>query len=318
MSADSFILAMNATIGITVAIGIIGQILSIIIFSRKTFRNNSISTYCIALSTNEFLSLFQLATDIGILAFNLNLTDQSESLCKVYNYMLLIYNSVQPCILVAFSVDKLLNMRTRSIPIIKKKWFQWSVVAAIVLFNSLLYLELPILVKRREIVPGYIICDQTTIGFLPTLMIVIVLETCIIPFIIMIVSSLLTIRLLIKSRNSIERNGKLSNDRKIRDKKYALSSIAFNIAFLLLKTPAMIYYTLFAFYYYYDVYYLNISFLLSYINSSSFFFIHLVTNSLFRREFLILIGLVKNGDSSSNTANRNAITLNRVNAISTV
>ena len=252
---------------------------------------------------------------MGILALNVNLIDQSETNCKVYTYISEIYNAVQPCILVAFSVDKLLSMRTSQIPIIKKKWFQWSVVAAIVLFNSLLYLELPILVKRREIVPGYIICDQTTIGFLPTLMIVIVLETCIIPFIIMIASSLLTIRLLIKSRNSIERVGNVATDRKSRDQKFAVSSITFNILFLVFKTPTMIYYTLFAFYFYYDAFYYNIAIFMSYLNSALFFFIHLVTNSLFRREFLVLIGLVKrNGESLSNTTNRVNV-LNPINQI---
>ena len=316
MSTTSFTFAMNTTIAVTIAISLIGNLISIIIFSRKTFRNNSISTYCLALSIDEFFALFKFAENIGIIAFNVNLIDQSETICKVFSYIPAIYNAVQPCILVAFSVDKLLSMRISSIGIIKRKWFQWLVVAAIVMFNVLLYLELVILVKRREIVPGYIICDQTTIGFLPTLMIVIVLETCIIPFIIMIVSSILTVRLLIKSRNSVERVGNVATGRKSRDRKYAVSSVTFNILFLVFKTPSMIYYTLFAFYFYYDVYYLNIAIFLSYLNSALFFFIHLVTNSLFRREFLVLIGLVeRNGDSSSNTNNRiNA--LNRINQIS--
>ena len=131
----------------------------------------------------------------------------------------------------------------------------------------------------------------------------------------MISSSILTIRLLIKSRNSVARNGNVSKDRKSRDQKYAVSSVAFNIMFLFLKTPVMIYYTLFAFNYYYDVYFFNISAFLTYLNSTSFFFIHLASNSLFRREFFILIGLVKrNGEVSSNTNNR-AITLNRISPI---
>ena len=145
-------------------------------------------------------------------------------------------------------------------------------------------------------------------------MIIIVLETCIIPFAIMITSSILTVRLLIKSRNSVERVGNLGKDRKSRDRKYAISSVTFNILFLILKTPFMIYYTLFAFYFYYDVYYLNISLFLTALNSASVFFVHLVTNSIFRRDFLVLVGLVKrNGETSSNTINRsNALNLNRI------
>ena len=300
MATTSFTFAINTTIAVTIAISLIGNLLSIVIFSKKTFRNNSITTYCIALSIDEFFSLFKFAENIGIIAFNVNLIDQSETICKVFTYIPAIYNAVQPCILVAFSVDKLLSMRMSPIGIIKKKWFQWSIVAGIVLFNIVLYVELAILVKRREVVPDNIICDQTTIGFLPSLMIVIVLETCVIPFIIMIVSSLLAIRMLIKSRNSVERGGNVAADRKSRDQKFAVSSVTFNILFLVFKTPTMIYYTFFAFYFYRDAYYLNIAIFFSYLNSALFFFAHLVTNSLFRREFFLLIGLVqKSGYSSS-------------------
>ena len=315
MSTASFTFGINTAQAITLAIGLIGNIISIIIFSRKTFRNNSISTYCIALSINEFLSLFRFATSLGNIAFNVNLQDQSDILCRVYNYITTVHSSVQPLILVAFSIDKLLSMRTSSIAILKKKWFQCSVVATIVLFNILLYLPLPILIKRREVVPGRVICDLNTIGFLPTFMILVVLETCLVPFIIMIGSSIITIRLLIKSRNSVARNGNVSKDRKSRDNKYAVSSVSFNIMFLVFRSPVMVYYTLFAFYNYYNVYFFNFSLFLMYLNSASFFFIHLVSNSLFRREFLVLIGLVKrNGEVSSNTNNR-AITLNRISPI---
>ena len=312
MSSASFLFGINTAQAITIGIGLIGNLISIIIFSRKTFRNNSISTYCIALSINEFFSLIRFSINIGTIAFNVNLLDQYDILCKGFSYISSIYSAVQPCILVAFSIDKLLSMRTSQIPIIKKKWFQWSVVAAIVLFNLLFYLEMPILVKRREIAPGRFFCDLNTIGFLSTFIILVVLETCLIPFIIMIVSSILTIRLLIKSRNSVARDGNVSKDRKSRDQKYAISSVAFNIMFLVFKSPVMVYYTLFSFYYYYDVYFLNIASFLMFLNSTSFFFVHLVTNSLFRREFLVLIGLVKrNGEISSNTNNR-SLALNRI------
>ena len=314
MSTATFTFAISTATATTMTIGLIGQILSILIFSRKTFRNNSISTYCIALSTNEFLSLFRFAINISVIVYSASPADQSDALCKVFNYFPAINSAIQSGLLVAFSVDKLLSMRINPIPILKKKWFQWSIVAGIVIFNILFFLEIPILIKLREVAPGRLLCDLHTISFLPVLMILVVLETCIIPFIIMIVSSILTIRILIKSRNSVERVGSLGRDRRSRDQKYALTSVAFNIMFLVLKTPFMIYYALSAFNYY-NVYYLNISIFLFYLNSASFFFIHLVTNSLFRREFLILIRLAKsNGENSSNKINRN-LTLNRISPI---
>ena len=144
--STSITFAMNTAQAITIAISFIGNLISIIIFSRKTFRNNSISTYCIALSINELIYLFKFADNIGIVAFNVSPADQSDTYCKIYSYIQVVRAAIQPCIMVAFSIDKLLSMRMSSIPILKKKWFQCSVVAGFVLFNSLLYLVLPILV----------------------------------------------------------------------------------------------------------------------------------------------------------------------------
>lgn len=128
---------------------------------------------------------------------------------------------------------------------------------------------------------------------------------------------------LIKSSNSVAKNGNASKERKSRDKKYAVTSVAFNFMFLFLKTPFSIYYILYAFTNYFNVYFLNITILLTSLNSALFIFVHLLTNSLYRREFLIFFRLAKrNEEISSNTVSRNtinrAIALNRINPSSTV
>ena len=293
MSTAVFTIAMNAVQAVTIAIGFIGSVLSVMIFSKKTFRNNSICTYCISMTIVECLSLFKFASNIGVLAYGVNLADQSDEFCKVSNFITTLLSSIRPCIMVAFSIDKLLTMRTRSITIIKKKWFQWSLVIAIVLFNTGLYIELPIYIKRRVLFPGRYLCDGSTTGFYTIFMIVVLLETCLIPFVIMIITSVLTIRLLLKSRNSVERNGKLTQERKSRDFKYAVSSVTLNIMFIVLKLPLVIFNILSSFYSYNDVYFYNGSLFLFYLNMSLSFFVHLVTNSLFRQEFFTLLSFLK-------------------------
>ena len=311
MSSDaSFSFAITSIEATIIAIGIIGNILSILVFSRKTFRNNSISTYCIALSIVECLNLIQLANDIYSVSYTINLPDVSDSLCKFTFSNSIFIASIHPCILVAFSVDKLLSMRTRSIAMLKKKWFQWSLVAAIVLLNTALYIYIPILIKLGEIFPGYFICDLSTIGFFQIFMIEYIVESCFIPFIIMIVSSILTIRLLIKSRNSVERIGSLNKERKTRDTKYAISSLTFNFTFIALKMPSAIFYTLSAYISYYNLYYYKSSLLLYYLNMSISFFVHFMSNSLFRRELLVLLRLKSRTETVSNSRT------NRVNQVS--
>lgn len=308
MSTDSFIFATTTIDAIIITIGTIGNAISIIVFSRKTFRNNSISTYCIALAIFDSLALIEFITDIGYLAYGVNLADKSDAFCKISFYFSTILNAIQPCILVVFSIDKLFSMKTRSIAILKKKWFQWSIVAGMVVFNVLLYLAMPILLKRREDLPGVYVCDVATIGFLNILMIVYLLESCMIPFIVMSVSSILTIRLLIKSRNSVERSGKLSKERRSRDAKYAISSVTFNVLFFIFKLPLVVYFSLAAFFTYSDAYFLKIATLLFFSNASIGFYVHIVTNSLFRKEFFSFFRFMKYSlETSAATNSRSRI-----------
>ena len=297
MSAEDFSFAIYLIQAIIIAIGLIGNIISIIVFSRKTFRANSISTYCISLAICECMSIFELIVDIIHLVYNVKAADQNDTNCKIINYIPTQLSTIQACILVAFSVDKLLSMK--SVQIIKKKWFQFSIVASIVLINVLIYIYLPILIRRREKYPGEFFCDITTIGFYKEFIIVNLLESCLLPFIIMSITSILSIRLLINSRNCVEKvNGIVMKRRRSRDRKYVISSVAFNIMFIILKLPLMFSFTLSAFFSYYDLYVFRVSFLLNAINVSSSFLVHFATNSLFRREFKIVF--VKLGQTNLN------------------
>ena len=137
MSSESFTFVTTAIQVAFISIGLIGSLITIIIFLRKTFRNNSISTYCISKALFESLIIFELINDIGYLNNNTYLIHQSEAGCKLFSMISMFITSITPFIMVAFSVDKLLSMRTNSMQILKKKWFQWSLVS---ISHSAIYL----------------------------------------------------------------------------------------------------------------------------------------------------------------------------------
>ena len=300
MSRVNFVIAITAMEVAVIAIGFIGNIISIIVFSRKTFRNNSISTYCTALAIADCFSIIQLINIVYYFPYNAYLMDLNDVFCKIAHMNVILISSIPPYIMVAFSLDKLLNMRTRLIGILKKKWFQWSNVIGIVVFHIGFYMYYPILVKRTEIFPGYFICDTTSIGFLATHMTMNILEACLIPLVVLMITSILTIRLLFKSSNSIERIGNSFKERKFRDRKYAITSVTLNINHVVLKLPLTIYFILFSFFNYSDVYFYNIATLLFFLNNSLGFFVHIVTNSLFRRELLVLFRSFRRNSDSNN------------------
>ena len=303
MSAEDFSYVMNFIQAIIITIGLIGNIISIIVFSKKTFRTNSISTYCISIAIFENLSIAEMIADFFRVVYRVKAIDQTNFNCKIINYISTIMSTVQACLLVAFSIDKLLSMK--SVQIIKKKWFQFSIVGSIVFINALAYIFLPISLRRTEKYPGVYICDYSTIVFYKEFFIVNLLESCLVPFIIMSVTSTLTIRLLIKSRNSVEKiNGQVLKERRSRDRKYAISSITFNIFFIVLKLPLLVYYILSAFYSYYNLYIQWFSLVFYFINISSSFFIHFATNSLFRREFKNVF--LRFGKANADSVNSNS------------
>lgn len=285
---------------IIISLGILGNIISLIIFSRKTFRKNSISTYCRALAVLDCLIIIELIHMVHYIinSTNSDFSNLTDLTCKLFYYLSAQYGSIPAWILMAFSVDKMLNMQLSPPKIIKSKLFQWSVVAGIVVFHFLFYIEFLFLLRLEPAFfdPKILVCNFPFSSFFKTVIYVELTDTCLIPFVIMIATSLVTIRLLVKSRNSLERIGNAGKHRRHRDMKFAISSLTFNLFFVVLKLPFLVAFLLPL----KNMVFPDIAFLLLLINCSSNFFIHFVTNSIFRRELFSSIRENFNSFSRSN------------------
>ena len=276
-----------------ITIGLLGNILTFIVFSRPVFAKNSISTYCRALAVFESLTVYQLVADI-IFVFYKDFIPQSSDLgCKLVNYFGMLNGSIPGWILIAFSIDKVLSMKNRA-KFIKKRSFQYAVISGIVVFHLLIYIEVPIYLVRivNPNAPAYTIrCDLSTLWFGDIISMVYLIEGTLLPFIIMLCSSIISTKMIRDSAMNIQNHVTQLNDpsRKNRDFKYAITSISFNLMFLLFKTPVII--CFFVKSYIPDVSVVTIYWLvlIFHINYSSGFFINLVSNSIFRREFLVLL-----------------------------
>jgi hypothetical protein len=289
---SDFTYAMSIASMTVIGTGIIGNVLTFIVFSRKTFRKNSISTYSRAIVIFSSFTLPQIINFILSRGFNYNFPTINDALCKLWNYLPETYSSIPAWILVAFSLDKYISMRISQKTILNKKWFQIAVVSGIVIFDFCAYMWVPILAKRTEFQPGVFVCSLAALtNIFSAYMIFFATESCLVPFVIMIILSILTIRLLVKSRQNVERTGRVDKERKSRDFRYAVTSITFNILFVVLKTPIMVYYILNAYNVVSNVYFNQIAILFFYASASNNFFVHIISNSLFRREFFALFGL---------------------------
>lgn len=271
-----------------ILMGLTGNLVSFLVFSRPTFAKNSISTYCRALAIFESFTIVELFTNFYLILYNYFIGMYSNSLCKAFYYVLIGFASIPGWILIAFSFDKLLSLR-KAKTVMKKRFVQYSIITGIVLCNLLLYIEIPIFLELTPVQfygVTILMCDTSTLAFSQALRVMFMVESSILPFIIMLALSIATIRLIRNSRRTVNTSRAC---RKNRDLKFAVTSLVFNFLFIFLKLPMVVIYLVGLDQF--DDYFFQVAILLYFVNYSISFFVHFVSNSLYRRELFVLIGL---------------------------
>lgn len=273
---------------------IVGNILTFIVFSRSTFRKNSISIYCRALAIFDSFTIYMVIMNFYLIFYKYFIALYSDELCKLIYYILYAFGSIPGWILIAFSVDKVLNLR-RVTAGMKRPLVHYLITIGIVLFNLLLYIEIPIYMKLVPVIGSNnvskLVCDSSDLWFSDVLNIVLIIEGSALPFSIMFVSSLITIKLLRDSRRNVEIVGNVTRHRKSRDRMFAITSLIFNFSFIVLKLPLVICLSIGTSLI--SNFVLQTATLLFFLNFSISFIIHFASNHLFRRELFILFRIRK-------------------------
>ena len=284
---------------IVVIMGSIGNIILFIVFSRKAFRKNPVSIYCRALAIFDMFIIYSGVLDVYTILYDTFIYNYSNTVCVLVSYIYLSFGTIPGWILVAFSVDRALNLK-RVTNVIKRPVCYYMIIIGIVLFNLLLYIEVPILLTLNPIEINGVrlyVCDVSSLAFGKVLNAVYIVEGSCLPFLIMFISSIFTIKKLKDSRRHVEMIGSVAEKRKSRDRKFAITSITFNVLFIVLKMPFVVSlaigYNLVSYYFY------QIAVSLFYFNYSISFFVHFFLNSLFRRELLRLLRIGKSIDVSN-------------------
>jgi NADH:ubiquinone oxidoreductase subunit 3 (subunit A) len=174
---------------------------------------------------------------------------------------------------------------------------QLAVIFSCAIGNALIYLSVPIQLELSEISIDNVtktVCDGKNHPFYQMVGSIYLFEANLIPFCLMMASTTVTLKCLIKSRKNLE---KITNRgikrRKEKDAKFALNSVILNISFVIFQVPVVLTYIV-------PVNDPNTSqvvflycFVLFCLNYSITFGIFMLSNSIFRNEFMRLIGLGK-------------------------
>lgn len=108
--SDEVITLYKVRLGIII-IGLFGNAISFVVFSRKAFRRNSISFYCRALALYDSVILIvQVCNLIPTLFLDIDIFSASNGLCKLSYYVFSGFSPISGWIIVAFSVDKVTSV----------------------------------------------------------------------------------------------------------------------------------------------------------------------------------------------------------------
>ena len=296
--------------------GILGNICSFIVFSRPTFAKSSIGVYCKFLALFDLFTLFNLVN--GLVAFIIGYSPLNNLtyICQLGFYITVGISPIPGWILVLFSIDQLITVSmTKRFGFIKTKWFQYALIAAVFLFHCGIYSPVVLMVGVHNITDDngtvlFLSCDSFTL-ILPLFYLV---ESSLVPFTVMVVTTSRIVQLLVQSRrrtselgsnhsaesNRSETTTTAKNDqknssaiRRARNLKYGFNSVILNILFIILTFPVVVLYIFpqdyFLLYNLID----SICMVFFYLNFALHFWVHFTVNSIFRNQFLILLRIKK-------------------------
>ena len=256
-------------------------------FSKKKYQNTLFSTYFRVLIIIEILILL-LRIDFFIKEEDLtSLRLISEFFCKFTMYSIYSTQSMSSWITVLISLDRFVSIVKPTRFLFRKKLlFQLAACSLAIIYNLIFSIHILISYKfeyvnktnKKYIVPKCRDKNMAT-DYIETI------NSSLIPFILMMILTLLTLNIVIKSRKMVQNNQQSLSKKDIR---FAITSIGLNVSFFILKFPQGFY--LILKYYIYindDINSLIYKFLsiLMYAQNGSVFYLTFLTNRSFKKEF---------------------------------
>lgn len=246
-------------------------------------------------------------------------------MCKFSYYVYVSMPPISGWILAIFSVDKaasVLNVRnTKKFEFIRDRRFPLVAIASIVLINLVMYITVPIYLNssRTETIISSsnetnttkvtYACYINTVSIIRVLNYLFLIESSLLPFSVMLSATFCISKFLYMSRNKVlPQESRSVKNRKIRDRKFALTSSVFNILYVIFQVPIVLTYLIsvpdimtYYFFYLSAVTALNMNFAMP-------FFVYVITNSIFRRELMKLVGLRSSRSDSKYTGKSQTVT----------
>lgn len=280
--------------------GIIGNTLSLIIYTKKGFTKDPCALLFQLKSFMDIIVSFYLINDF-LKELGIDLELVSELGCKLSEFPLYVstFVSVWSFTLISFYRFMQIKFSYKFSKFTNRKQNQYIVIIINVIVGFLLSIPL-IFSTRTDIVEQtnetmYTDCDlPENLRFFWWLDIIL---TGFLPFTLMTIFSCIITKLLFDSK-------KRTNRKSFKDFKFAITTISLNVSFIVLTLPSEIFFLL-ADYIHIDDDTYHFVFVLTdifyFANFSIIFYLNICLNSMFRKEFLILFSKAKTQSNNKYT-----------------
>jgi hypothetical protein len=282
--------------------GLLGNILSFVVFSRKKFKKTLFSIYFRVLNIADIYTILFALVDFLKYKLGHDMEKISIFFCKTTFYSLFAVSPISGHILAIISIDRFITTRFPNRFTIKNKTsFQIFICFFICLFNLSYYTPMIVFRQFESLSKNDSNSSQESyacnlnddcISYWMDFF-----NSTVFPFALMIIFTSFTLKLIFNSRAAIRqaagvRVNKRSNSIqqttfKIKDIKFAITSITLNLCFLVLNFPVVTY-SLLSVYISFDqdlndfIYVLTEFFF--YVNAGLLFYINILVNSIFKKE----------------------------------
>ncbi len=282
------------TFPIITLIGLITNTISFVIFSRKIFQNTIFSTYFRFFLLIQTFNLIMSINQMFELNFNIYFSSLSNFACKFKIFFGFVNFSIASWFQVIISIDRYLAISLPTKFILRKKCLFQIITSFIIIgFNCCMYTPAFLFYLKIKNESSLAINQTFTIikcispGIWANLMDL--FQSTLIPFALMILFTMLTIRTVFNSRRS-STNNSLTSVNKSKDIRFAITSILTNIIFILFNLPVFLVDFIRVYLNFFDdisdlfLILQAFSYFLLYCNTFLTFFINYYVNSMFKRE----------------------------------
>lgn len=281
--------------------GLIGNITGLIVMSRKKLAKFTIRNVYRFLFVSDTAILIQIVIAYMQLSIEYDPTITSTMFCKVFSFFNYAFGPISSLLIVYISCERLISIKYFSgknyLSVLK---IQILFYVLVIVFNIVYYLGIAFYfdvqtstsqvsntTNETQTVEFCTFIDKFSLDLFSYMDLI---NRAVVPFVLMILSTILLTHSIFKSRHRISGTGVNESDRKRfrKDLKFTITSIFLNLVYIFLQMPVSI--TIFFPNYWISPVYV-FSLFLFYASYAVNFYTIITFNSIVRNEFLVLFGL---------------------------